>query len=870
MGTLKVSAGFACGLILCACGSADSSKRTESGGNDGFSGGGTSPSQRVNAGDDSGGTSSPSETKNKGGLSSKVETAFTLGGTLNTSNGGTLNTSNGGTLNTSNGGTLNTSNGGTLNTSNGGTSNATSGNTIGGNGGSGSLPSGGSDGAPKFVAYDSNLSVSTSFYLHTPRSIQPATDFIGGKLACTESGCLVAYGQKIGGREFLLASRVTKTGVVLDKIVLANYNEISDILTVDVAANSSGYLVYAITGVNSDYVHEYRSLDAEGKLLKASTDTYASTNWFTAKIWGGKTNFLVVYGDTNYARVLNPNLERVGPAITDVLKVTNVVVGPSHFLITSNNSAVLVDELTGQSNGLPQSFWTYGNVTASHVGIYVDGSYVVMGTRLGSNKTYDTYAIRFDSQGILLDPDDSFNLRSGGILMCEDCGDIVESIFWLGDSGLATIGRGSNMGTFRFTMSPFARVGTSKGCEAVAAGHRPKYLANFGDHFLGMENALLKNFTIKTNPMEFTFHQDQIIVPRSVDISEQSVAYVSSRYLVSAKGMTPTFVNDKTGILEEVTGVGSNLGGQVADDDVGFLLTQQSDDKVVVRKVSVNGVISSANSLTPMPIGNYRAAFRLTSNKQNYFLTASASSDLYKNSSKISGIRIAKDGTFLDQGQEVYDGADGYDYIVAADWTPTEAYRTFGLFVDASNSWRLMRVRSATGVIIPTATKIGGIEGTPRFQYMSSDGSSFLSFYQRSKAGESDSVFAALMSPNDGTITQNETLLTSEVGAGVGIRGVGYDGRSYLLGLMATSPDGLYLDYEFFVSRFNTKLESIDPSGTKGYSILPGTYHPRSNEPTTPVLAGDHNGNSLMAYLYADPVYGGVTLRGVFIQNTAN
>jgi hypothetical protein len=63
-------------------------------------------------------------------------------------------------------------------------------------------------------------------------------------------------------------------------------------------------------------------------------------------------------------------------------------------------------------------------------------------------------------------------------------------------------------------------------------------------------------------------------------------------------------------------------------------------------------------------------------------------------------------------------------------------------------------------------------------------------------------------------------------------------------------------------------MELLDLGRGDGRDLIPDKFHPGMD--VAPVMATDGTGRSLIAYLNADPMYGGVTLKGMIVRQDGN
>ena len=384
----------------------------------------------------------------------------------------------------------------------------------------------------------------------------------------------------------------------------------------------------------------------------------------------------------------------------------------------------------------------YGNTASAPVGFYANGTYFLLGTRPSAAFSYDTYGIRIQSSdGTLLDPDDDFNQRSGGVLLCQGCYPGVQSADFVGGSGFATVNGGSATSGFRFTLSPFARVGAVSSADVSLGAHAPTMVKPVGTNLLALDGGMLDVFKVAGTPFSVSYTSQAIAIPRTPDVSEVSAAYTGSRFLVAASGMVPTFLLDDHGTLAPIAGV--DPGGQVAANGTDFLLTH---------------------------------------------------------------------------------------------------------------------LRSETGAKI---WPLSGLTGSSTNSFFASDGQYFMDIYQAYVDLDNQTSAVALL-PGSGSTALSFSL--PQVPGNASLRGAWWDGRSYLVGLMYANNDTGDPNARFSMTRYSSGMELLDTERGDGRDVIPDKFHPGME--VAPVLASDGLGKSLVAYLYADPLYGGVTLKGVIVQDS--
>ena len=740
----------------------------------------------------------------------------------------------------------------------------------GGTGGGGGTGTGGAGGGwtgaggTWWFTQSDPVAVSPSFYLEQPVPAPAGSgDFSSPSVACASNGCLIVYAQTIGFRPMVVATRVSASGAVLGRIALTKLDDVNaSIGRVMVASSGSDYLVYAnYTATVNDSptpIHKFQIVDTAGAVRAESTTVFSGTPPDEARVYGGGANYLVLFATRlgpETTMLLSSQLTQVG-AVTNTftgLPPFNVIAGPGEYLFVTNNAAMRVSDTTGAAVGGQQSFWRYGNPAGTPVGFYAAsaGNYYILGTRPSASFSYDTYGIRIHAtDGQLLDPDDDFNQRSGGVLLCQGCYPGVQSADLVAGAGFATVDGGTTTAGFRFTLSPFARVGAAGSADVSLGAHAPTLIKSAGaSNLLALEGGALHAYAVTASPFALNYVGQTIGVPRTPDVSEVSAAYAGTRFLVAGNNMPPTFLLDERGTLAPVAGIGP--GGQVAANTTDFLLTQQQSNQVVARRIAADGTVGPSQmwAYDPTPYGSQ---FRLTSNDRYYLLTAIGGNA--QGSTTISGIRIDADGTFVDTGQGLLNGAG---YAVAADRAPPPEMRTFGVFAFNGNNiggGQWLRLRSETGVKI---SPLSSLPFTSYDQSFASDGTNFVDFYGYPAA-------AAVLLPGPGGTGLSFGL--PQVPGGAKIRGAWWDGRSYMIGLVYGDTYAGDPNARFTIARYSQGIELLDLDHGDGRNIIPDKFHPGMD--TAPAMASDGWGRSLVAYLYADPLYGGVTVKGVIVANT--
>jgi hypothetical protein len=729
----------------------------------------------------------------------------------------------------------------------------------GGTSGAAGTSGAGATGPGEFVGVGGQLSVSSGFYLHEPRSVEPATTFVGPAMACTAEGCLVAYGQTIGGRVMVLASRIAPTGAVLDKIVLSAFDDVNaDVWRVQVAAGDDEYLVYTETEETQGTTvrrHRFYIVGADGAVRATSTTLIDPLEAGSVHVHGGGENFLVRYKNpVHRIQLVSSELGLVGAPVEDTFTNSpppSVAFGAAGYLLADGQYAGCVSDTNASAPGV-QVYWQYGDPTSHGPLLATDSGYVLLGTRNSAAFTRDTYAIRFDETCSLVDGDDDFNQISGGTLLCEDCGGTAESALWLGSYGLASVRQDEGVGLFRFGLAPFERIGGVLHAELEWTDPAPSRFFSLGDDLLALDRAKVLRFGSEADPFDLALENEAIAVPFSADIEEVSVAFAGDRFLVAGANMTPTFVA-LDGELEPVAGVDPDSGGQVADDGSSYLLTQQAGGQVTARRISASGAPDAANSIA-YSSSDYNDDFRLTSTDDTYLLTALNSSSVQSHA--VSGIRIAADGSFIDEGREIF-RFNSAIYGVLGDSFPDARYRSYGVFGSQGETLEWLRVRSQSGSIIAPAKWLPATHA-PAF---ASDGYSFLVAYQAPDGGVLG-TYAALLSPDSGDPHAEPSALAGFPGY---TRGAWSDGLVFYVGSMEGDTPTADPHKRFAIRRFDRQLAALDAGTPAGYAVVPDKFHPFMTE--APALGSNGDGLSLIAYQYADPVYGGVALKGVFLKN---
>jgi len=744
-----------------------------------------------------------------------------------------------------------TSNGGTTGTAGGAGTAGSAGRA--GNAGTGG-ESGSAGGGVTITTLADGLKVSSSFYVHKPPAIVAAGagEFSGSALGCGPSACLVAYVQHIMGRYLLVGTRVSSAGAVLGRTTLAEFDDVNGYIAgVSVGSNGSGYLVYSSQGRtvsgSQTGIGVLQSIDAAGNVSATRSDIWPQAQ-SSVVIRGGDGTYLVGSDVDSRYRLFNSHLEQIGATKTFSL-TTAIAHGQGRYFIATQSSAITIDEGTGTVSA-EQQFWRYPPATAYPVAFEVNGTYVLVGTRQGQGSGFDAYAIRFDANGTLQDPDDTFNQLSGGTRVCQNCDRALQTATTVGSAGVVLATTSTGLSGFRVGLSPFARIGNVTGTEFKESGHVLGQFQLFPNTLLGLEAGALDVFALGTTatPWTIDFSGATIAIPRSKDMTDASVAFNGTRFLVGGSQMVPTFVAEN-GSLSEVSGLPA--GGQVGANGGAFLHARNTSTQIITQTITTTGVLGAPQSLTA-DHSSYFSDFRLTSNERYYLLTAASSLNA-SGGATVSGIRLGPDGSFIDQGRGLFSTRGAY--AVVADTTPPAAMRTFGIFTQGTSQW--LQYRSEAGSLLSPIHYQPALIGP----CVASDGTSFLDVYDDSLG---QLKYGTLIDPVSGTAGTPVPLADLSLDT---LEGVWFDGRAYFVSTAQSSNLTADPFVSFNVKRYTPALAPVDASVSKGYLLLPDKLPP-SPEPLR--SAHDGNGKSLIVYAFPDANYGGITLKGVFVYDGVN
>jgi hypothetical protein len=644
------------------------------------------------------------------------------------------------------------------------------------------------------------------------------------------------------------------------RIVLAQTDGINDsILGAGVAKNQTGYLSYAWLKTNAkDSLLRVQSLDLDGNILKERTDLCAALKPSSIAVFGGEANFLL-YCQSSDSMLLTPDLTAIPASASSA-----VIAGPGQYLLvgTANRTFKRIDAGTGQAlDAAWTRFWTYGSREVSDRGFFANGNYVILGSDAKAGSPLrDYYGVRVQSSdGALLDPDDDFNQTSGGPLLCQDCGRLVTAAQWLDAGwGIVIVNRDVSTtippvtqyeeGIFRISLSPFGRIGSTAGYEQHYTDD--KYVGRayaFADQLLVLNASLLEKASIAQNPFSLTFTSSEIAFPTIAPLSGASVACNGTRFVATAANMTPTFV-DQNRTVTPVAGVPT--GGLVASNGADFLLVQPS----LRRRINADGSLGTAHEGLLAGGGTIFTNPQIASSNRYYMLIKQAGTGTV-----VEGMRFDLDGNPLDQ----WHGVDnGEEHSITADTAPAPELRTFGIFAGSprlTSGTEFRRVRSETGVSIDP---LGGVESISR-PMAASDGSSFLlvTLVLNQYVQEAQGF---LFDPVTGNTVAGFPKKLVDFPYGATPESLWHDGRAYLVGGFTTDYQAADPTARYAVRRYTNSLEPLDLALPEGHALIPDKLF-RSVEP--PAIASNGQGLSLIAYQYADPDFGGTTLKAVFVYN---
>jgi len=191
------------------------------------------------------------------------------------------------------------------------------------------------------------------------------------------------------------------------------------------------------------------------------------------------------------------------------------------------------------------------------------------------------------------------------VLLCQGCYPGVQSADFVGGSGFATVHGGAATSGFRFTLSPFARVGDVSSADVALARTRPRWSSQSAPNLVALEGGMLDVFKLTATPFSVSYSGQAIAIPRTPDVSEVSAAYTGSRFLVAASGMVRPSCSTIAAPWRPSRGV--DAGGQVASNGTDFLLTQQQGNQVIARQVAADGTVGASHAWAYDPGSYYHA-----------------------------------------------------------------------------------------------------------------------------------------------------------------------------------------------------------------------------------------------------------------------
>jgi hypothetical protein len=540
-----------------------------------------------------------------------------------------------------------------------------------------------------------------------------------------------------------------------------------------------------------------------------------------------------------------PQLDNVEPTL---------VVGEGQYLITWPGYAARVDETTGLLDPEPIVVSKYSQGPMS--GAFVAGNY-----HLAWRSSYDgaVLGVRIRaSDGLVLDPDDDFNERTGARVLCgptcspyQDPYDL--SVHAVGSKVLTTWRDGWDSAYYLRGALFDGVTGQREGSAATEVGgtlasveHRPgpRHFDATGGTLLA--DNLMKSITLEAAPLSGTLGLQHFmamyIPPRAspaVAVAGTTflTAWTEDNYVVYARRL------DGSGELLDDDPIALDITGRVlegnevvaASNGNDFLVAWSSYYYVDRRMVYADGTLGP---LLPRIRGNDDdfTNLGLVNNGDYFYLT-------YGNNNVTYGLRMLNDGTAL--GDPVTLAANDERHLTLADTIPTSDRRTF---LSLSGFGTVRRLRAQSGVLLD-ATSLECNSNTAA----ATDGGRMFSLCGLS---------GFFIDPVTGLQVEGsvrDDLLPPLVTSFGATKTAWWDGRSFAA---IVGRNGGSLTERLTIRRFDRDLAVLDGQvGGAGHFV--GVAHSFDSD----VAVVGKEGHSLLVHQAYDPNKFGIVLKGHFITN---
>jgi hypothetical protein len=541
----------------------------------------------------------------------------------------------------------------------------------------------------------------------------------------------------------------------------------------------------------------------------------------------------------------------------------HVTPGGDQFLVHSAEGAVRVSNQDGtlfDQTVIEFSRYNHGETRA----VYRNGTY-----QLVWGKDKDLFGSRIRAtDGVVLDPDDTFNQISGARLLCGNCAQTVgygQVVGWAiadaGDSALVTWAH-TSASNDAFPLLG-ARIDVASGSRAEGSTSAPEFrlgTLNWYAHDLHLAagwGALLTydsvaSVTYDSGQHHMTLNPKKAVAFGSETRNDVAVAYGGGQFLTSWRVGNATYatrVNASTGAYLDSPPIALGTGNPPVLGWTGtaFLVASLDGQNIQRRLILPNGQLGA--QMSPIAIGVpssdvvTNSLLRLVHNGS--YLLASWHRQSTFSGSGIRALRLDSGAVPVDADPIVLTSTVSWDYVLLADTFPPADRKTFLLAYQSDGRVFSRRLRSASGAVIEPVIDLG-----PGYDiYGASDGSSLLLDYvkgSRQAAGFVDATAGTWL---------NEPTTFDWWTVSLGTRQTWFDGASYVLLTQTAAEQG--------IRRLDASLLPLEPAAPlRGLLAV-------QNQGAPYILAAASNGSgkSLLVDCEPDPVRLGIATKGRWLVN---
>lgn len=560
------------------------------------------------------------------------------------------------------------------------------------------------------------ITVSQPFDVEAPPQTSSAMP-VRAQFRCGNTRCLYVYEQLVGNTQVLLATRLTRSGVVLDtqriRLPGAGLNT--------VAARGDQFLVTHYRETTTAPELTATLVDGATGALVPVTQDLGQVDFMVgdAERWYS-VSFTAAGGE---AVVRDAALALVGsririPAGFEVASA-ELVAGDGQALLVAPGRALRIGSAGAALDARPIEYTRYN--LGSPKAVSVAGIYYLLWAN--SNKLL-TSRIRA-SDGSVLDPDDSFAQASGAKQVCHLCDSMWYGIRAVGTTPLVTwvelsssVGAVSLVGA-RIDPATGRRVdGAATGAELTVASVNTQLPNVHLDGSAGfvIEPTRTVPLTVTTEPFAFTAGT-ALPTPYQVsfDRSAPAVASNGSVFLATwlgPNGIEASRIDEQTGeyLDDPALVVGSGGPPTVSATSDGFVVAWTWSERLMRRHISAEGVVGPR--FDPLEAGpstsmNSNSSIRLTFDGKHLLLTW-LHYDPFNYT--LYALRLDDKGASLDtQRRPLVTQSDAFAHFVLADPQVSESNRVFAVAYASSEGVVLRRLSSATGQLLDPVTKLASL-----------------------------------------------------------------------------------------------------------------------------------------------------------------